>query len=61
VGPGPQRAGRDGSAIADELIAFGQRKKWKGRVLDASLECAEQVRLNWSTYAVAYDDGSFRG
>jgi uncharacterized protein (DUF2252 family) len=52
-------AGREGSAIADELIDFGQRNKWKARLLDASIECAGQVQRDWSTYAAAYDDGAF--
>lgn len=52
-------AGREGSAIADELIDFGHRNKWKARVLDASTECAGQVQRDWSTYATAYDDGAF--
>jgi uncharacterized protein (DUF2252 family) len=52
-------AGREGSDIADELIDFGRRSKWKARVLDASIECAGQVRRDWSTYAAAYDDGAY--
>jgi hypothetical protein len=52
-------AGREGSAVADELIAFGQRSKWKARLLDASIDCAGRVRRDWSIYAAAYDDGVF--
>ena len=52
-------AGREGSAIADELIDFGERNKWKARVLDASIDCAGQVRRDWSTYSAAYDEGAF--
>ncbi|MGJ7509436.1 DUF2252 domain-containing protein [Variovorax sp. GT1P44] len=52
-------AGREGSAIADELIDFGKRNKWRARMLDASVECAAQVRRDWATYASAYDDGAF--
>lgn len=54
-------AGREGSDIADELVDFGQRSKWKARLLDASIECAEQVRRDWSSYAAAYDDGAYSG
>jgi len=53
-------SGRDGSAIADELIAFAQRKKWKDQLLDASQDCATRVRKDWATYCVAFDDGLFR-
>ncbi|MBO9649299.1 MAG: DUF2252 domain-containing protein [Variovorax sp.] len=52
-------AGRQGSDIADELVDFGQRSKWKARVLEASIEAAAQVRQDWSTYAAAYDGGAY--
>ena len=53
-------AGRDGSAIADELINFGMRKKWKDKLLTASEVCAEQVRKDSATFNTAYDDGVFQ-
>ena len=53
-------AGRDGSAIADELIEFGQRKKWKEQLLGASQDCAVQVRKDAATFNAAWDDGAFR-
>ena len=53
-------AGRDGSAIADELIEFGQRKKWKGSLLGASHDCAVQVRKDAASFNAAWDDGEFR-
>jgi uncharacterized protein (DUF2252 family) len=53
-------AGRDGSAIADELIEFGQRKKWKEQLLGASQDCAVQVRKDAATFNAAWDDGEFR-
>lgn len=53
-------AGRQGSANADELIAFGISKKWKKQLLDAALTCAAQVRKDWQTYCKAYDAGVFK-
>jgi uncharacterized protein (DUF2252 family) len=53
-------AGREGSAIADELIAFAQRKKWKAQLLDASQDCAVQVRKDSADFDAAWDDGEFR-
>ena len=53
-------AGRDGSAIADELIEFGQRKKWKEQLLGASRDCAVQVRKDAASFNAAWDDGEFR-
>ncbi|AIY41372.1 hypothetical protein LT85_2214 [Collimonas arenae] len=52
-------AGRQGSAIADELIAFGQSKKWKKQLQDAAEACAVQVRKDWQTYCKGYDAGAF--
>ena len=53
-------AGRDGSAIADELIEFGQRKKWKEQLLGAAQDCAVQVRKDAASFNAAWDDGAFR-
>ena len=52
-------AGRDGSAIADALIDFGRRKKWRSALLGIALDCAEQVQRDWASYCEAYDDGAF--
>jgi hypothetical protein len=54
-------AGRDGSAIADELIDFGRRRKWQEQLLSASQDCAEQVRRDAAVYNAAWDDGAFNG
>jgi len=52
--------GRDGSAIADELIEYGQKHKWKSRLLSAAQDCAQQVESDWNVYCEAYDDGEFK-
>ena len=51
--------GRAGSAIADELIAFGQRRKWRTRLLDLSQGCAAQLQRDADTFNSAFDDGVF--
>jgi uncharacterized protein (DUF2252 family) len=53
--------GRDGSAIADELIEFGGIAKWRRQVAQIAEHCVEQVRRDWSSYARAYDEGYFSG
>lgn len=53
-------AGREGSAIADELVDFGRRRKWQDKLLSVSTECAQQVRKDSATFDAAYDDGVFR-
>jgi hypothetical protein len=54
-------AGREGSAIADELIAFGSDAGWQAALLDASHDAAEQVRCDAAVYDGAFDDGAFGG
>ena len=52
-------AGREGSAIADDLIDFGLRKKWKEKLLVAAQACAVQVRKDSATFDKAYERGAF--
>jgi uncharacterized protein (DUF2252 family) len=53
-------SGRQGSAIADELINFGARAKWRAPLLEAAQAMGQQVRRDWQTYAQAYDKGLFK-
>ena len=52
-------SGRSGSAIADALIAYAHKRKWKTKLLSAAQECAAQVENDWSVYCTAYDNGAF--
>lgn len=52
-------AGRDGSATADALIDFGQRRKWKALLLAASHDCAAQVRKDAAAFNAAFDAEEF--
>ena len=51
-------AGRSGSATADELIHFSQRKKWKEKLLAASQACAQQVKKDAAVFNRAFDSGA---
>jgi uncharacterized protein (DUF2252 family) len=53
-------SGREGSAIADELIEFGQARRWRKTLLSTAAHCAEQVAQDWAVYAQAFDDGAFQ-
>lgn len=53
-------SGRKGSAIADELIEFGGKRKWRSRLLALAEHCAAQTETDWQTYCAAYDDGAFK-
>ncbi|MFZ6692220.1 DUF2252 domain-containing protein [Undibacterium sp. SXout20W] len=52
-------SGRQGSATADELIAFSQGKDWIKQLIKLSEKCAKQVNADWKTYCKAYDEGYF--
>ena len=52
-------AGRDGSATADQLIAYGHKRKWKSKLLKSAQECAQQVENDWGVFCSAYDEGAF--
>ncbi|WP_430392337.1 DUF2252 domain-containing protein [Dyella sp. 20L07] len=54
-------SGRQGSATADDLIAFSEKRRWPDQLLELATECANQVRRDWKTYAKAYDKGAFSG
>ena len=52
-------SGRQGSAIADDLIAFGVREKWKAKLLISARSCATQVVKDSITFNLSYDAGKF--
>ena len=52
-------SGRQGSAIADELIAFGGDESWRKVMRKASATCADTVAAEWKSFAQAYDDKAF--
>jgi uncharacterized protein (DUF2252 family) len=47
--------GRQKSSIADELIAFGNRKDWQLPLVNIATQCEAQVAADWKTYCEAYD------
>ena len=53
-------SGRQGSAIADELIAFGGTESWQKELRKASATCADSVSAEWKIFAEAYDDKVFQ-
>jgi uncharacterized protein (DUF2252 family) len=53
-------SGRQGSSITDELIAFGNKKKWQQEAIAYSRHYYEQVTKDYFEYKAAYDDGEFK-
>lgn len=51
--------GRQNSSIADELIAFGNRKDWQLPLIEIATQCEAQVAADWKAYCEAYDRGVF--
>jgi uncharacterized protein (DUF2252 family) len=52
-------SGRQGSSIADELIAFSKQETWKKHVMHYSASYCKQVLLDHVNYVKAYDKGYF--
>jgi uncharacterized protein (DUF2252 family) len=52
-------SGREGSAIADKLIAFGQDTKWHQPILDYAVNYAKQVKKDYAAFLKAYKEGYF--
>lgn len=54
--------GRQGSAIADDLIAFGiDYSTWRDQLIDYARQYARQVKTDYATYCIAYDADYFKG
>ncbi|HMK24953.1 MAG TPA: DUF2252 family protein [Chitinophagaceae bacterium] len=49
--------GRDGSAIADDMIRFGTQQEWIQPLLAFAETYAAQVEKDYEKYCVAYDKG----
>jgi len=52
-------SGRQGSATADELIAFANQKSWGRELLAAAKALSSKVEQDWQTYCDAFDAGGF--
>ncbi|MGE0128890.1 MAG: DUF2252 domain-containing protein [Blastocatellales bacterium] len=50
-------SGRQGSATADELIAFAERPQWRKEALRAAQELHDLVVADYQAYCAAYDRG----
>jgi uncharacterized protein (DUF2252 family) len=53
-------SGRQGSAIADTLIAFGQNDQWQKSILNYSQLYAGQVEKDYKQYMTDYKAGKFK-
>ncbi|MFP3551424.1 DUF2252 domain-containing protein [Paraburkholderia sp. SIMBA_049] len=52
-------SGRQTSAIADDLIAFGEDSKWQLPLIELATQCEAQVVSDWKAYCEAFDRGAF--
>lgn len=48
-------SGRQGSAIADELIAFGENTDWHKGILNYAVKYARQVKVDYQAYVKGYN------
>jgi uncharacterized protein (DUF2252 family) len=51
--------GRNGSAIADEMIRFGTQQEWREPLLAVAEAYADQVENDYEEYCIDYDKGFF--
>jgi hypothetical protein len=51
-------SGRQGSAIADELIAFAQIGQWQ-KILTYAIQYAKQVKLDYQEFLTGYNKGKY--
>jgi len=51
--------GRQGSAIADELIAYGENPDWHENALDYAKHYAKQVKKDYAEYMKGYEKDSY--
>ncbi len=49
-----------GAAGPDELVDFGQRRKWPVKLLDQAEAAAQQVRIDAAEFNQAFDDGALQ-
>jgi uncharacterized protein (DUF2252 family) len=52
-------SGRQGSAIADELMAFGENTGWQKGILDYAVKYAKQVKVDYQAYMKGYKEGKY--
>ena len=52
-------SGRQGSAIADELVAFGKDRSWQKHILQYAYDYSKQVRKDFLQFQKAYQKNYF--
>ena len=52
-------SGRQGSAVADELISFGDDNSWHQTLLDYAASYANQVKNDYQSFLKDYKEGYF--
>jgi len=52
-------SGRQGAAVADELIAFGSETSWQQPLLDYALNYAKKVKKDYQSFLKEYKRGYF--
>ena len=53
-------SGRQHSAIADELIAFGQNDQWQDQILKYTLEYSHQIKKDYMLFLKDFKEGRFK-
>ena len=52
-------SGRQGSAVADELIEYWGKRSRRRKLLELAVQCRRQTERDWKEYCKAFDRGAF--
>ncbi|MBB5635128.1 uncharacterized protein (DUF2252 family) [Pedobacter cryoconitis] len=52
-------SGRKGSAIADELIEFGQQQDWQEQLIDYAFNYSKRVKKDYKIFKQGYESGIY--
>ena len=52
-------SGRKGSAIADELIAFGQRTDWQEQMIGYAFNYFKKVKKDYKIFKAGFESGLY--
>ena len=53
-------SGRQGSAIADELMVFGESNEWQGAIFNYAMEYAGKIKDEYAGFVKDYKSGYFK-
>lgn len=53
-------SGRQGSAITDDFITFGNNSKWQSNIINSAIEYSHQIKLDYLHFLSDYRNSTFK-